>query len=102
MSWRRGCVEAALDQRVTLVPAFDQEIGVIPVEHQRRSAIADPPRVRVVPDEVIAMIANTFKEERIPSTFNWEFSWKGQRIGLGIARSRPREGRNVRGGLALF
>ncbi len=30
-------------------------------------------------------IADTFKSERIPSTFNWEFSPKGQHIELGIA-----------------
>src|SRR5262249_17992484 len=29
--------------------------------------------------------ADTFKSERIPSTFNWEFSPKGQHIELGIA-----------------
>jgi pyruvate dehydrogenase E1 component len=30
-------------------------------------------------------LADTFKAERIPSTFNWEFSPKGQHIELGIA-----------------
>ena len=30
-------------------------------------------------------LADTFKSERIPSTFNWEFSAKGQHIELGIA-----------------
>src|SRR3984893_5751752 len=30
-------------------------------------------------------MADTFKKERIPSTFNWEFSPKGQHIELGIA-----------------
>ncbi len=30
-------------------------------------------------------LADTFKGERIPSTFNWEFSPKGQHIELGIA-----------------
>ena len=30
-------------------------------------------------------LADTFKRERIPSTFNWEFSPKGQHIELGIA-----------------
>ena len=30
-------------------------------------------------------MADTFKSERIPSTFNWEFSPKGQHIELGIA-----------------
>ena len=30
-------------------------------------------------------LADTFKSERIPSTFNWEFSPKGQHIELGIA-----------------
>jgi pyruvate dehydrogenase E1 component len=30
-------------------------------------------------------LADTFKSERIPSTFNWEFSTKGQHIELGIA-----------------
>lgn len=30
-------------------------------------------------------VADTFKDERIPSTFNWEFSPKGQHIELGIA-----------------
>jgi pyruvate dehydrogenase E1 component len=30
-------------------------------------------------------IVDTFKSERIPSTFNWEFSPKGQHIELGIA-----------------
>jgi pyruvate dehydrogenase E1 component len=30
-------------------------------------------------------MADTFKNERIPSTFNWEFSPKGQHIELGIA-----------------
>jgi pyruvate dehydrogenase E1 component len=30
-------------------------------------------------------LADTFKKERIPSTFNWEFSPKGQHIELGIA-----------------
>jgi pyruvate dehydrogenase E1 component len=30
-------------------------------------------------------LADTFKSERIPSTFNWEFSEKGQHIELGIA-----------------
>jgi pyruvate dehydrogenase E1 component len=30
-------------------------------------------------------VADTFKSERIPSTFNWEFSPKGQHIELGIA-----------------
>ena len=32
-----------------------------------------------------ASMADTFKSERIPSTFNWEFSPKGQHIELGIA-----------------
>ena len=32
-------------------------------------------------------MADTFKAERIPSTFNWEFSPKGQHIELGIAES---------------
>ena len=31
------------------------------------------------------VLADTFKSERIPSTFNWEFSPKGQHIELGIA-----------------
>src|SRR5262245_9369286 len=30
-------------------------------------------------------MADTFKSERIPSTFNWDFSPKGQHIELGIA-----------------
>ncbi|MEA2954764.1 MAG: pyruvate dehydrogenase component, partial [Alphaproteobacteria bacterium] len=30
-------------------------------------------------------LADTFKKERIPSTFNWDFSPKGQHIELGIA-----------------
>jgi pyruvate dehydrogenase E1 component len=30
-------------------------------------------------------VADTFRNERIPSTFNWEFSPKGQHIELGIA-----------------
>jgi pyruvate dehydrogenase E1 component len=30
-------------------------------------------------------LADTFKSERIPSTFNWEFSPKGQHVELGIA-----------------
>src|SRR5208282_6896859 len=30
-------------------------------------------------------LADTFKSERIPSTFSWEFSPKGQHIELGIA-----------------
>src|SRR5206468_4118882 len=30
-------------------------------------------------------MADTFKDERIPSTFHWEFSVKGQHIELGIA-----------------
>jgi pyruvate dehydrogenase E1 component len=30
-------------------------------------------------------VADTFKSERIPSTFNWDFSPKGQHIELGIA-----------------
>jgi pyruvate dehydrogenase E1 component len=30
-------------------------------------------------------LADTFRSERIPSTFNWEFSKKGQHIELGIA-----------------
>src|SRR5262249_48775846 len=30
-------------------------------------------------------MADTFKSERIPSTFSWEFSPKGQHIELGIA-----------------
>ena len=30
-------------------------------------------------------MADTFKDERIPSTFHWEFSLKGQHIELGIA-----------------
>ena len=32
-----------------------------------------------------AAMADTFKSERIPSTFNWEFSPQGQHIELGIA-----------------
>ena len=32
-------------------------------------------------------MADTFKAERIPSTFNWEFSPKGQHLELGIAES---------------
>jgi pyruvate dehydrogenase E1 component len=32
-----------------------------------------------------AALADTFKSERIPSTFNWEFSPRGQHIELGIA-----------------
>ncbi|HXW41189.1 MAG TPA: transketolase [Xanthobacteraceae bacterium] len=32
-------------------------------------------------------LADTFKNERIPSTFNWEFSPKGQHIELGIAEN---------------
>ena len=32
-------------------------------------------------------MADTFKSERIPSTFNWEFSPKGQHIELGIAEN---------------
>ncbi len=31
------------------------------------------------------IMADTFKSERIPSTFNWDFSPKGQHIELGIA-----------------
>ena len=34
-------------------------------------------------------MADTFKSERIPSTFNWEFSPKGQHIELGIAEIQP-------------
>ena len=34
-------------------------------------------------------MADTFKSERIPSTFNWEFSPDGQHIELGIAESEP-------------
>src|SRR5262249_39498974 len=30
-------------------------------------------------------MADTFKSERVPSTFNWEFSPRGQHIELGIA-----------------
>src|SRR5262249_56438920 len=30
-------------------------------------------------------LADTFRSERIPSTFNWDFSPKGQHIELGIA-----------------
>ena len=33
------------------------------------------------------ILADTFKAERIPSTFTWEFSPKGQHIELGIAES---------------
>ncbi len=32
-------------------------------------------------------LADTFKSERIPSTFNWDFSPKGQHIELGIAEN---------------
>ena len=32
-------------------------------------------------------MADTFKSEHIPSTFNWEFSPKGQHIELGIAET---------------
>jgi len=32
-------------------------------------------------------VADTFKSEQIPSTFNWEFSRKGQHIELGIAEA---------------
>jgi pyruvate dehydrogenase E1 component len=32
-------------------------------------------------------LADTFRSERIPSTFNWEFSPKGQHIELGIAET---------------
>ena len=32
-------------------------------------------------------MADTFKSEQIPSTFNWEFSPKGQHIELGIAEA---------------
>jgi len=32
-----------------------------------------------------ATLADTFKSERIPSTFNWEYSPKGQHLELGIA-----------------
>ena len=32
-------------------------------------------------------LADTFKKERIPSTFNWDFSPKGQHIELGIAEN---------------
>ena len=32
-------------------------------------------------------LADTFKKERIPSTFTWEFSPKGQHIELGIAEN---------------
>ena len=32
-------------------------------------------------------LADTFKAERIPSTYNWEFSPKGQHLELGIAES---------------
>src|SRR5499433_2498212 len=32
-------------------------------------------------------MADTFKSERIPSTFSWEFSPKGQHIELGIAEN---------------
>jgi pyruvate dehydrogenase E1 component len=32
-------------------------------------------------------VADTFKSERIPSTFNWEFSPEGQHIELGIAEN---------------
>jgi pyruvate dehydrogenase E1 component len=31
-------------------------------------------------------MADTFRSERIPSTFNWEFSPKGQHIELGSRR----------------
>ncbi len=34
-----------------------------------------------------AAMADTFKSERIPSTYNWEFSPKGQHLELGIAES---------------
>ena len=34
-----------------------------------------------------AEMADTFKKERIPSTYNWEFSPKGQHLELGIAES---------------
>ena len=32
-------------------------------------------------------LADTFRSERIPSTFNWDFSAKGQHIELGIAEN---------------
>jgi len=32
-------------------------------------------------------VADTFKSEQIPSTFNWEFSRKGQHVELGIAEA---------------
>jgi pyruvate dehydrogenase E1 component len=41
-------------------------------------------------------MADTFKSERIPSTFNWEFSPKGQHIELGIAEM------NLFGALSAF
>ena len=34
-------------------------------------------------------MANTFKEERIPSTFDWVLSPKGRHIELGIAEMNP-------------
>jgi pyruvate dehydrogenase E1 component len=96
-------IEAPADLPVTIQPVMSTQAGfgaLLNELSRAKSAIAE----RVVtasPDVTVSTnlgawvnrrglfahekMADTFKSERIPSTFNWDFSPKGQHIELGIA-----------------
>jgi pyruvate dehydrogenase E1 component len=96
-------IEVPADLPVTIQPVMSTQAGfgaLLNELSRAKSAIAE----RVVtasPDVTVSTnlgawvnrrglfahekMADTFKSERIPSTFNWDFSPKGQHIELGIA-----------------
>jgi pyruvate dehydrogenase E1 component len=98
-----GRIEVPAELSVTIQPVMSTQAGFGALLNELgrgKSAIAE----RVVtasPDVTVSTnlgawvnrrglfarekMADTFKSERIPSTFNWDFSPKGQHIELGIA-----------------
>ena len=88
---------------VTIQPSCPRRPASAPSSMKSGAATANLPRhiVTTSPDVTVSTnlgpwvnrrglfarqaMADTFKREQIPSTFNWEFSPKGQHIELGIA-----------------
>ncbi len=107
---RRAPPQRAADRRcrtrlpVTIQPAMSTQTGFGALLNEigrggrrTRASASSPPRPTSPSRPISApgstgaacsrarAMADTFKSERIPSTFNWEFSPKGQHIELGIA-----------------
>ena len=101
--WTRGAIEVPEQLAITMQPQMStqQGFGALLNELGRGTTPLADRIVTTSPDVTVSTnlgpwvnrrglfareaLADTFKSERIPSTFNWEFSPKGQHIELGIA-----------------